>query len=97
VQELECDPKAADNALNGEGKVQLTALRHLLNTAVDFSAPTLEKLLHAHVKAQGLTFKKVGLPLRVALTGVSGGPSLPDIMQALGRTETLARLDRILQ
>jgi glutamyl-tRNA synthetase len=96
AQELAYDPKAAATALNDEGKAQLAALRPLLASAGDFSAPALERLIHAYAEAGGLAFKKVAPPLRVALTGVSGGPSLPDILQALGRTETLARLDRVL-
>jgi len=95
--ELEYDPKALANALNDEGKARLAALRPLLADAADFSAPVLEKLIHAHVEASGLAFKKIGPPLRVALTGISGGPSLPDILQALGRTESLARLDKHLK
>jgi len=96
AQALEYDPKALAKNLNDEGKTLLAALRPLLNTATDFSAPALEKLIHTHVETNGLTFKKVAPPLRVALTGVSGGPSLPDILQVLGRAETLARLDRKL-
>jgi glutamyl-tRNA synthetase len=96
AQELEYAPKALA-ALNEEGKARLAALRPLLASAADFSAPALEKLLHAHAEACGLAFKKLGPPLRAALTGVSGGPSLPDILQALGRAEILARLDRLLQ
>jgi glutamyl-tRNA synthetase len=97
AQELAYDPKAAGAILNDEGKAQLAALRPLLAAAGDFSAPELEKLIHAHVETKSLTFKKVAPPLRVALTGISGGPGLPDILQALGRAETLARMDRILR
>jgi glutamyl-tRNA synthetase len=97
AQELEYDPKALTKALDGEDKAQLAALRSLLATTADFSAPALEKLLHTYVETNGLPFKKVALPLRVALTGISGGPNLPDILQALGRTESLARVDRNLK
>jgi glutamyl-tRNA synthetase len=97
VGELEYDPKAVASALNDEGKSRLAVLRPLLAAAGDFSALALEKLLHAHVETGGLTFKKVAPPLRVALTGLSGGPSLPDILEFLGRAESLARLDRIIR
>jgi len=96
AQELAYDPKAVATTLNDEGKSQLALLRPLLAAAADFSAPALEKRIQAHIETNGLTFKKVAPPLRVALTGVSGGPHLPDILQALGRTESLARLDKIL-
>jgi len=96
AQELVYDPKAVATALSDEGKAQLAALRPLLEAAADFSAPALEKCIHAHIESKGLIFRKVAPPLRVALTGVPGGPSLPDILQVLGRTESLARLDRII-
>ncbi|MDR2695654.1 MAG: glutamate--tRNA ligase [Deltaproteobacteria bacterium] len=97
ARELAYDPKATATVLNDEGKTRLAALRPLLAAAADFSSPELEKLIHAHVEASGLTFKKVAPPLRVALTGLSGGPGLPDILQVLGRTETLTRLDRAVR
>ncbi|MCL1986072.1 MAG: glutamate--tRNA ligase family protein, partial [Betaproteobacteria bacterium] len=96
AQKLEYDPNTVAKALNDEGKAQLAALHPLLAAAADFSAPALEKLIHAYAEANALAFKKVGPPLRAALTGVSGGPSLPDILHVLGRTETLARLERHL-
>jgi glutamyl-tRNA synthetase len=97
AQQLAYDPKAVATALHDAGKVQLAALRALLADAMDFSAPALEKHLHAYVEAKGLAFKTIALPLRVALTGTSAGPSLPDILQALGRAESLARLDMALR
>jgi len=97
AQELEYDPKTLTKALDDEGKALLASLRPLLNAATDFSAPVLEKLIHAYVEANGLTFKKVAPALRAALTGASGGPSLPDILQVLGQAETLARVDKIIK
>jgi len=50
--------------------------------------------VHDYVEQGGLKFKQVGPPLRAALVGAMGGPALPEIMEFLGRAETLARLDR---
>ena len=94
ARELAYDPKTLAAALHDEGRARLAALHPLLAAAEDFSAPALEKLLHAH--ADGLSFKKIAQALRAALTGVSGGPSLPDILQALGKAESLARLERAM-
>lgn len=46
-------------------------------------------------KAEG-NFKIIGKPLRLALTGRPGGPSLPGLMYALGQSETLRRLKSAL-
>ncbi len=87
------DPTAAAKALTEEGKARLAELRSMFADLADFSAPALEKALHEHLEAKGLAFKKIGPPLRVALSGVSGGPALPQIMEVLGKEATLARLD----
>ena len=45
------------------------------------------------VAAQGLKFPQLFQPLRCALTGKAGGPDLFDIMQLLGASRTLARIE----
>ncbi len=42
---------------------------------------------------QTLTAGRVMMTVRAALTGQDGGASLSDIMQLIGREDTLARLD----
>ncbi len=93
---LDYDPKAVEKHLTDEGKHHVRALRDQLAAAGNFDPEALEALVHGYVEGNGLKFKQVGPPLRVALTGLTGGPGLPDVMAALGRTEVLARLDRAL-
>jgi glutamyl-tRNA synthetase len=94
--EFACDPAAAAKALAGEGKSLLARLRRLLADLEDFSVPALEKALHDFPETSGLPFKKIGTPLRVALTGASGGPGLPQIMHILGKDESLRRMDEAI-
>jgi glutamyl-tRNA synthetase len=91
---LDHDPAAVTKALTAEGKAHVAALRGLLEKAEPFDKAALEKVVHDYVEQGGLKFKQVGPPLRVALAGSLGGPGLPEIMDVLGRAETLARLDR---
>ena len=93
---LDYDPKAAAKFLHEEGKAQLAALRPLVAAQEDCSAAAFERLIHEYVENRGLAFKQVGPPLRVALSGVSGGPGLPELMQALGKSEVLLRMDKAL-
>lgn len=53
---------------------------------------TLEAAAHRIAEAHGLGLGKIAAPLRAALAGRSSTPSVFDMMLALGRDETLARL-----
>ena len=96
--ELEYDPAAVAKALKDESKPILVAFANALAALpadTVFDAPTLEQTLNAFVEGQGLKFKQVGPPLRVALLGYMGGPHLPEVMAVLGKDESLARLSRV--
>lgn len=92
--ELVYDEAAVAKALKDESKPILAALKEALVATADFDGVALDTALNAFVTAQGLKFKQVGPPLRVALLGYMGGPHLPEVMAVLGRDETLARLTR---
>ena len=52
----------------------------------------LEDALRGSAEGLGIGFGKVGQPLRAALTGGANSPGLAQVMVALGREETLARI-----
>lgn len=81
-------------SLNDDGKAQVVALRAIFASLWDFSPETLEKAIHDYVEQNSLKFKQVGPPLRAALVGQSGGPSVHLSLAALGREESLRRLDK---
>ena len=93
AEEIEIEEKAM-KALNEDGKHQLSVLHDLIAETPEFTAEALDALLHDYVAKGGLKFKQVGPPLRSALTGLAGGPSVHDVMAALGREESLARIKR---
>ena len=67
-----------------------------LADADDWSAAALDLRLQALAEANGLSFGQVGPPVRAALTAGHPSPSLGETIHALGKDETLARLeDRI--
>jgi glutamyl-tRNA synthetase len=53
----------------------------------------LERLFQGVAEGRGLGLGKVAQPVRVALTGGTASPSIYDVVLALGREESLARLD----
>ena len=59
---------------------------------VTLQAETTEEVVRAFAEEEGLKLGKVAQPLRAALTGRAVSPGVFDVMQTLGRKETLARL-----
>ena len=52
----------------------------------------LKEVMNAFLEAEELKMKHIGLPLRAALTGTKGSPSITDIIVALGTREVVSRI-----
>lgn len=63
----------------------------------DFSAPALETLTQELIGRYGWNAGKVFNSMRLALVGASLGPHVFDIMEILGKEETLARIEQACQ
>lgn len=82
--------------LDDEARKVMASLIDALKTVDDFSADGVQDALKSFVKDQNLKFKDVGMPLRVSLTGTKSSPSVNEIAAALGREETLKRLEDVV-
>lgn len=93
------DENAVRKTLTFEGKRHLLALRQLLEkeNEIDFNQERIETIIHSYLETNSVKFKEIGPVLRVAMSGVLGGPSLQDFIVILGKIEVLARIDRMLQ
>ncbi len=91
VRPLAMDDKAK-TILNDEGKAAANTLMELLTPITDWTAHTLETVVKAHAEAAGIKLGKLAQPLRAALTGTSTSPPIFDVLEVLGRNESLARL-----
>jgi glutamyl-tRNA synthetase len=78
--------------LNDEGKTALKAVMPVLQASGDWTAHTLEAAVKAHAEATGLKLGKIAQPLRAALTGTSTSPGIFDVLEVLGRDESLGRI-----
>jgi glutamyl-tRNA synthetase len=58
----------------------------------EWTAPALEDAIRGFVDRRGLKLGAVAQPLRAALVGSTVSPPIFEVMQGLGRDETLARL-----
>jgi glutamyl-tRNA synthetase len=91
------DPKAQAKFLTAEAKPILQELRDGVASLPALDAEPLEKLFKDAAERRGLGLGKVAQPARVALTGGTASPGMYDVIQILGREETLARLDAALK
>jgi len=72
----------------------VSSAREILASSPDFSAAALENAVKFFLEQNGIGFGKVAAPLRLLIVGSGMGPHLFDIMELIGREETLSRIDR---
>jgi len=88
---LVLDDKAR-KLLDDAGKQVLQHLLGPLEAQADWSLPGLEQTVRDFASAEDLKFGKVAQPLRASLTGTTMSPGIFDVLFALGRAESLARI-----
>jgi glutamyl-tRNA synthetase len=91
------DPKAREKWLGDEGRAALAAARAALGDVDPWTAETLEPALGGVLEAEGLKPGKLYQPIRVAVSGTTVSPGIFETLAVLGRDESLARMDRVLQ
>jgi glutamyl-tRNA synthetase len=89
------DEKAA-KALDAKGRDLLAGLVAPLDTA-EWNDHALETLVRHYAEGKGEKLGTVAQPLRIALTGSTNSPPLFAVMRALGREESLGRIDDVLK
>jgi glutamyl-tRNA synthetase len=82
----------AEKLLAGEARGHLAALHERLSGVDPWTVETLEAEVRAYAEEAGLKLGKVAQPLRAALTGRATSPGIFDVLVALGRAESLARI-----
>jgi glutamyl-tRNA synthetase len=88
---LPMEPKAAA-ALTPEARLLLRGAGAAL-AETDFSVASIDAALRAFADRSGLKLGQVAQPLRAALTGSTVSPGIDAVLAALGRDESLRRID----
>jgi glutamyl-tRNA synthetase len=88
---LPLEPKAAE-ILDKGGRAHVNALAAALAALPEWSASAAEAAVRAYSEASGTKLGSVAQPLRAALTGRTTSPGIFDVLETLGRDESLARL-----
>jgi glutamyl-tRNA synthetase len=92
------DEKAWSKVMSDGGQDRLRAARAALEDADEpFETEQVEEALRGLVERLGVKPKDVFQPIRLAITGTTVSPGIFESVAALGREETLARIDAALQ
>jgi glutamyl-tRNA synthetase len=89
-------PEKARELLNEETRKRFARLRAAFAAAPNWDVPALEALNRGFAESEGVGLGKIGPALRAVLSGGSLAPDLAGALVALGREESLGRLDDAL-
>ena len=93
---LELD-EAAKEVLAGEGvPTVLAAFKAQLEAMDTVDAASVLAAIKAVQKETGIKGKNLWMPIRVAVSGVTHGPELPETVELLGKEKALSHLDQVM-
>ena len=62
-----------------------------------FTAPEIESLVKKFIEQKETGMGQLMNPLRLSLVGTSKGPGVMEMMEVMGREESLARIEKALE
>ena len=89
------DEKALKKAWNEDTATVLSEFAEKLKVA-EFTTENLKQIIHDFAENKGLGMGKVMMPLRLTLVGELKGPDVPDILEILGKEESIARINHAI-
>jgi glutamyl-tRNA synthetase len=97
VERRDFDEEAWANVMGDGAPERLREARAALEQADPFDVETVERALRGVVDRLDVKAKEVFQPVRVAVAGTTVSPGIFESVAALGREETLARIDSALE
>lgn len=91
------DEKALKKFWKEDTSQIISKCRDILGEVDLFTSTELEERIIAWIESKEMGFGKVMNPLRLSIVGAAMGPHLFDIMEMIGKEETLKRIDRALK
>ena len=80
----------------GDNPKILMELKEVLAAIDDFSLENTESVVHSWIQEKGYGMGQVMNTLRLALVGAGKGPGMYDVTSFIGKQETLARIDNLI-
>ena len=90
------DEKVVNKKWNEQVVEGLTAFLEVLPTITEFEAANVKQALFDVLNEKGIKMGKIMQPLRVAISGVAGGPDLMSIIVFLGKEEVISRIKKAI-
>ncbi|MBV1702668.1 MAG: glutamate--tRNA ligase [Hyphomicrobiales bacterium] len=89
---LALEAKARDGLNTHQMRERLSGLHQALQTASPWSAVATEAVVREYANTAGIKLGDAAQPLRYALTGKTTSPGIFDVLEVLGREESLGRI-----
>ncbi|WP_298779406.1 glutamate--tRNA ligase [uncultured Polaribacter sp.] len=93
----EYDAKASKKNWKEGTPELMTELITVINSIEDFSSTNTEKEIKEWITAKEIGFGKVMQPLRLSLVGKLAGPHLFDIIEMIGKQESIKRIENAIK
>ncbi|HDT0719488.1 glutamate--tRNA ligase [Proteus mirabilis] len=87
---------AAKKHLRPVARQPLEVVRDKLSAITDWTAENVHKAIQETAEELDVGMGKVGMPLRVAVTGAGQSPALDVTVHAIGKTRSIARINKAL-
>ena len=71
----------------------LSSLRERLTNLTEWKSDSIQEEIKAFVDDQEIAFGKIGIPLRLCLTGSLNSPSTDKVCELLGKEEVIGRIE----
>jgi len=91
--EISYEAEAAQKFLTPEVAAHLKSIAAAIPGIEDYSKAGLEAFLKNFIEANGIKFKAIAQPLRVALTGKTVSPGIDEVMVTLGKDRVTQRIN----
>ncbi|CAN5416198.1 glutamate--tRNA ligase [soil metagenome] len=90
------DPKGIKKVFAVEGIAQqLSDAANVLEAVSPFTKEAMETALREQGEKSGLGFGKIAQPIRLAVTGRTASPGLFEVLELLGKDETVSRVRKV--
>jgi glutamyl-tRNA synthetase len=89
--------KAKEKFINEKSVELLKELKDCISSIAEFSKPEIENLFKSLVEKHSIKLGALAQPVRVAMTGGTESPGIYEVLEVLGKTKVLARLEKAIR
>ena len=91
------DEKAVKKAIKDDTKEVLENVIGLVKPVDNFTTENIQNTIKSWIVSNEIGFGKVMMPLRLALVGALQGPDVFEIIEMIGKKETISRIEKAIE